>query len=123
MNRAQRRAAKKQQPKWQRMTHDQKLAALVKNGITQKDLDSAYEDGCTAGINGTYQICFAAVCLALNDIHGFGGKRCHRVLEKMQRYIVDCFTSADAVQAVYKRMGLKLDFGDPLNWIELEDEE
>lgn len=44
MNRAQRRAAKKQQPKWQRMTHDQKLAALVKNGITQKDLDSAYED-------------------------------------------------------------------------------
>lgn len=105
------------------MTHDQKLAALVKNGITQKDLDSAYEDGRTAGINGTYQICFAAVCLALNDIHGFGGKRCHRVLEKMQRYIVDCFTSADAVQAVYKRMGLKLDFGDPLNWIELEDDE
>lgn len=47
MNRAQRRAAKKQQPKWQRMTHDQKLAALVKNGITQKDLDSAYEDGRT----------------------------------------------------------------------------
>lgn len=82
-----------------------------------------YEDGRTAGINGTYQICFAAVCLALNDIHGFGGKRCHRVLEKMQRYIVDCFTSADAVQAVYKRMGLKLDFGDPLNWIELEDED
>ena len=65
----------------------------------------------------------AAVCLALNDIHGFGGKRCHRVLEKMQRYIVDCFTSADAVQAVYKRMGLTLDFGDPLNWIELENEE
>ena len=117
MNRAQRRAAKKQQPKWKSMTHDQKIGALLKNGITPKDLDSAYEDGRTAGINGTYQICFAAVCLALNDLHGFGGKRCHRVLEKMQRYIVDCFTSADAVQAVYKRMGLKLDFGDPLNWI------
>lgn len=49
MNRAQRRAAKKQQPKWQRMTHDQKLAALVKNGITQKDLDSAYEAGAPPG--------------------------------------------------------------------------
>lgn len=36
---------------------------------------------------------------------------------------VDCFTSADAVQAVYKRMGLKLDFGDPTNWIELEDDD
>lgn len=83
MNRAQRRAAKKQQPKWKSMTHDQKIGALLKNGITPKDLDSAYEDGRTAGINGTYQICFAAVCLALNDIHGFGGKRCHRVLEKM----------------------------------------
>ncbi len=53
----------------------------------------------------------------------YEGKRCHRVLHVMQRYIVDCFTSADAVQAVYKRMGLKLDFGDPMNWIELEDNE
>lgn len=57
------------------------------------------------------------------EVHGAGGKRCHRVLHVMQRYIVDCFTSADAVQAVYKRMGLKLDFGDPMNWIELEDNE
>ena len=122
MNRAQRRAAQKQQPKWQRMSHDQKVASLLKNGITPKDLDKAYEDGRTAGTNGTYQICFAAVCMALSDLHGFGGKRCHRVLHVMQRYIVDSFTSADAVQAVYKRMGLKLDFGDPMNWIEFEDE-
>lgn len=105
-------------------TADRRSAAPRKPQTAEADRAlAAYEDGRTAEINGTYQICFAAVCLALNDIHGFGGKRCHRVLEKMQRYIVDCFTSADAVQAVYKRMGLTLDFGDPLNWIELGGEE
>lgn len=122
MNRAQRRAAKKQQPKWQRMTHDQKLAALVKNGITQKDLDSAYEDGRTAGINGTYQICFAAVCLALADLHGFGRKRCRDVMEQMQRHVIDTLNSAEAVQAVYKRLGLTLDFGDPENLVDFNDD-
>lgn len=123
MNRAQRRAAQKQQPKWQRMSHDQKVAALLKNGITPKDLDKAFEDGRQAGIEGTYKICFAAVCLALSDLHGFGGKRCQRVLEKMQRYIIDSLTSAEAVADVYKRMGLTLDFGDPESWVAWEDDE
>ena len=69
-NRAQRRAAKKQQPRWQKLSHDQRLAALVKNGITPKDLEKAYSDGRLDGINGTYKICFAAACLALADLQG-----------------------------------------------------
>lgn len=121
-NRAQRRAAKKQQPRWQKLNHDQRLAALVKNGITPKDLEKAYSDGRLDGINGTYQICFAAACLALADLHGFGRKRCRNVMEQMQRHVIDTLTSAEAVQAVYKRLGLTLDFGDPENLVDFNDD-
>ena len=93
------------------------MNALLRNGITPSDLDKAYEDGFEqgrkAGLDGTYKVCFAAVCLALNDLHKFGAKRCCDVLCKMQEYIINTLCSPEAVQAVYKRIGLTLDFGDP----------
>lgn len=118
MNRAQRRAEKKKQPSMmKRLTKEQQMNALLRNGITPSDLDKAYEDGFEqgrkAGLDGTYKICFAATCLALNDLHKFGAKRCCDVLCKMQEYIINTLCSPEAVQAVYKRMGLTLDFGDP----------
>jgi len=121
-NRADRRKKKKQQPKWQKMTKDQQINALFKNGITAKDLERNYERGRLDGINGTYKICFAAACLAMNDLHGFGGLRCQKVLERMQHYIIESLTSAEAVNDVYKRMKLKVDFGDPESWIDWEDD-
>ena len=123
-NRAQRRAEKKKQPKWQKLTKDQKINALLKNGITPQDLEKSFNDGYERGrmdgIDGTYKICFAAACLALSDTNGFGAKRCHMVMEKMQEYIVDSLTSQEAVFAVFERMGLTLDFGDPqwFGWTE-----
>mgnify|MGYP003305624409 CR=1 FL=1 len=121
-NRAHRRAERKQKPKWEKMTQDQLMKHLTKNGITLQDLENNYQQGLHAGIDGTYQICFAAVCLALNDLHGFGSLRCHRVCERMQHYIINSLTTADAVREVYKRMKLTFDFNNPESWIELEDD-
>ena len=121
-NRAKRRADRKQAPKWEKMSKDQLMNHLTKNGITLKDLERNYQQGMHAGIDGTYQICFAAMCLAFNDLHGFGGIRCQKVLERMQRYIIDSLTTADAVHDVYKRMKLNLDFGNPDCWVSLEDD-
>lgn len=118
-NRAQRRAAKKQLPGWQKMTKEAKLASLFRNGITEKDLRRSYEEGRLDGVNGTYKACFAAACLAMNELHGFGTKRCCGMLAAMQRYILDSLTSAEAVQSVYDKMHLKLDFGDPEDWVQV----
>lgn len=124
-NRAQRRAQKKAKPSYQRLTPQQQAARMMKQGISPKDLDKAFDDGFEqgrkVGLEGTYKICFAAVCLALNDAHKFGAGRCLRVLRKMQEYIIDTLTSAEAVHAVYKRMGLTIDFGDPVAWVDMED--
>lgn len=108
-----------------RLTKEQQINALLRNGIAPADLEKAYDDGFEEGrkigLDGTYKICFAAVCLALNDLHQFGAKRCCDVLCKMQDYIIDTLCSPEATQAVYDRMGLELDFGDP-KWITLEDD-
>ncbi len=36
--------------------------------------------------------------------------------------MIDTLTSAEAVQAVYKRLGLTLDFGDPENLVDFNDD-
>ena len=121
-NRAQRRAQRKHAPKWEKMSNQQLMRRITKNGITLEELKANYDLGQKAGIEATYKICFAAVCLALNDLHGFGGVRCQRVLEKMQRYIIDSLSTAEAVEEVFERLGLTLDFGDAGSWVYLEDD-
>ena len=44
-NRADRRAEKKNRPKWQKLTSDQRINAMCKNGITPRDVDDAYAQG------------------------------------------------------------------------------
>lgn len=126
MNRAQRRAANKARPAWQRMSHDQKMANLLKQGISPKDLERSYNDGYErgrlVGINGTYAICFAAACLAANDLYGFGRQRCYRLMEAMQSHVIDSLTSTEACDEVFRRMGLELDFGD-LNGVRMVDDD
>lgn len=121
-NRAQRRAQRKQAPKWEKMSKDQLMSRLTKNGITLEELKANFDLGQKAGIEATYKICFAAICLALNDLHGFGAVRCQRILERMQRYIIDSLSTAEAVEEVYERLRLTLDFGDPGSWARLEDD-
>lgn len=121
-NRAQRRAERKKAPKWEKMSKNQLMTRLTKNGITPKDLETNYNLGVRAGIDNTYKICFASVCLALNDTHKFGAVRCHKVLERMQHYIINDLTVAEAVHDVYKRMNLRLDLSDPEGWISMEDD-
>ena len=121
-NRHKRRQQWKQTPKWEKMNQDQLMRCLSKNGITLKDLERNYNMGLHAWIDNAYQMCFAAICLALNDLHGFGRVRCQKILHRTQRYIIDTLTTADAVHEVFERMGMKLDFGNPRNWVELEDD-
>lgn len=121
-NRAKRRSERKQAPKWEKMSQDQVMRRLTKNGITPKELEWNYRQGLRAGIDGTYEICFAAVVLALNDLHGFGRSRCQKVCERMQYYIINSLTTADMVRDAYKRMKLTFDFSSPQSWIELDDD-
>ena len=131
MNRAQRRAnadvIRQLQQDFLAKPYAERVESLIKAGIFAKDLahlqitpkehtkavQDAWEEGRLAGINGTYQICFAAACLALNDLHKFGSKRCCDVIRRMQEHVISNLCSMEACEEVFRKIGLTLDFGDP----------
>ena len=98
----------------QRMRDNEIFRRISRNGITLDDLkyaeDEGYKRGFNAGIENTMRTCYAAICLALNELHGFGSERCRRVLNNVDDKVVMALTSDDVIQEVFDRMGLKIDF-------------
>lgn len=117
-NRADRRKAHKALPAWKRQTKEQKMAALVKNGITPKDLERegerSWNEGYKSGVDNGYQAAFAALCLALKEKHRFGKKRCVEVLRVADYHIINTLTTADLIREVYDKIGIYLDFNAAL---------
>ena len=125
MNRAERRAAKKQAPKkpeWRKLTYEERKAALVKNGITIDDLkkpgEQGYKQGYSDGVETTFKSIYAAMCLALNELYGFGSKRCKDVLSRTDAIVTEQLTSYDAIEEVWNRMKLRISFNDPFERIQ-----
>lgn len=98
---------------------------LSRNGITPADLEEEYRRGYDAGCDlvsknlGTMYT--SAMMLALNDLHGFAGKRLCTLMDKMNEYITGFLSSADAVMEVYDRFRLKFDESDPFHPLQPKD--
>ena len=122
MNRQQRRKAYRDKPAYLRETKEQIEKRLIKNGITPQDLHAEYDRGWTAGFTKaaepTIRSAYAAVCLALNDLYGFGSKRCADVLTAIDKHMLYSLTSKELIDDVYKRMKLKIDFKEPYDRIQ-----
>lgn len=98
----------------QRMADNAAFQRIQKNGITLEDVkraeEKSYAQGVQAGIENTMKTCYAAICLALNELHGFGTKRCKEVLNAVDQKVVMTLTSDEAIQEVFDRMGLVIRF-------------
>lgn len=101
-----------------RIADNEAFQRIQKNGITLEDLkraeDEAYHKGVRNGIESTMKTCYAAVCLAMHELHGFGRKRCARVLNRVDETIQMALTSQDAIDEVYDTMKLKIDFRETI---------
>jgi hypothetical protein len=107
----------------------EKVAAMEKmqkNGITVEDLKKNYDIGFDEGYKfaGKEIVmgCFAAICLALNETHGFGRKRCCDVLNVVDRHMMYTLTSGEAVQEVWDKIGLQLLFDEAFDRVQEKDE-
>lgn len=91
-----------------------KMAELQRNGITLKDLEENYDNGFREGFKKAAEPivrgCYAGVCLALNDLYGFGHKRCADVLNALDNHITMSLTTSELIDEVWERMGLKIEF-------------
>lgn len=120
MNRAQRRAKAKSTPAYRRgMTAEDMRKAFVKNGITPEDLQQNYEiglsEGRTEGIEFAIKTVYAASALALNEIAGWGHKRCARFMRRMDEIVTTTITSDDVIEDVFEKCGLRIDFREALS--------
>lgn len=122
MNRQQRRAQQKAVPGYLRGSKEDKIKALLKNGITPQDLEQEYRKGFEAGFKAaapaTFKAIYAAVCLALHDLHGFGRKRCAQVLTTVDGHVLETLTSEELIDDVWSKIGLQLAFNEPFDRIE-----
>lgn len=122
MNRKNRRAAIKAKPSYLRESKEELTKRLIKNGITPEDLKREFEKGYTAGFKEAAEPvirgCYAAICLALNDLHGFGQRRCADVLNAVDNHLTMTLTSAEAIEEVYERMKLTINFKEPFERIQ-----
>ena len=123
MNRAQRRAAKpKKKPEWQKLTREERVEALFRNGITAGDLKREYERGRMDGFKAAglpiLKSCYAGICVALHDQFGFGEERCFRAIKAVDEKIMWALTNQELVDEVLEKTGLQINFDEPFDRVE-----
>lgn len=95
------------------------MNALMKNGITPEDLSRSFKDGYDEGFRDAApaitKTVYAAVILAARKQLGFGRKRCQRLITAVDGEVLNTLSSEEAIDEVYRQIGLHLDFGDPLD--------
>ena len=98
----------------QRIADNEAFQRISKNGITIEDMHKAEEDAYSKGVkdgkDGAVKTVFAAICLTLHEMHGFGKERCSRVLNDVYDKLQFTLTSQDAIQEVYDTVGLEISF-------------
>ena len=102
-----------------RMRDMEAVDRIQRNGITIEDLyrseNEAYAKGIKTGKEGTVRTCFAAICMTLHDMYGFGKDRCAKVLNDVYEKLTMALTSDDAIQEVYDTIGLEIHFSDDIS--------
>lgn len=103
----------------QRIADSKAFERIQRNGITVEDMyraeNEAYAKGISAGKDATVRTCFAAICMTLHELYGFGKDRCSKVLNDVYDKLVYSLTSDDAIQEVYDTMGLEIHFSDDIS--------
>ena len=101
-----------------RIADEEAFQRIQRNGITIEDMykaeEEAYAKGIEAGKEATVRTCFAAVCMTLHEMHGFGKERCMKVLNDVYDKLTMALTSEDAIQEVYDDIGLEIKFSDDI---------
>lgn len=117
MNRAQRRAQKRNERKVKPVFNytnsaEERLTRIQQNGITIDDLERAYKEGHEDGQRKAIKMAYAGFLLALNKTYGFGKKRAMRALRAADDAIVYGLDSVELMDEVYRRFGIELEFKD-----------
>ena len=123
MNRAQRRAQNKQLPRAARpLTPEQRQNAIVRNGITPKDLETEYHDGHKTGFDQGWhsggmfymRMCYAAAIRALSQQPGYTVDQGISFLRTMDALVTHEYDTDEAALAAFTEAGVEINFKEPM---------
>lgn len=106
-----RRQVREQMHEWVRMGKQEQMQRLVKNGISQRDLDECYdkghEEGFKAGTDKTLRTVYAGVILELLDS---GNTRDEAVsfLRNLDNRLITSIDAGEDIEEVYEKTGVRL---------------
>ena len=111
-NRAMRRKqVREQMHEWVRTGKQEQVQRVVRNGITQKDLDECYdkghEDGFKAGTDKTLKTVYAGVVLELLD-NGYSNDLAINFLRNLDNRLITSIDAGEDIEEVFQKTGIML---------------
>ena len=122
MNRAQRRAAAKSQPRYIRgLTTEEKVAKLYRNGITGDDIrkarDEGYHEGFVDAGRETLRTIYANVVRGLGK-RGWKRKSILQFMRGLDSDVLSSLASSEDIQTAFEETGIELDFAEPFDRVQ-----
>ena len=112
-------------PEWKKREIALKTAEMERisrQGISPRDLkaeyDRGFEEGFRAAAEPITKGCYAAVCLALKDLYGFGSKRCMDVLRHIDEQLICTMDGEEFAERVLDEMKLRIVFSEGVDRIQ-----
>lgn len=97
-----------------RMADNAAFQRINRNGITLEDLkkveDQGRKDGFAMGAEETMKSCYAAVCLALHELHNFDSDACRSVLAAADEKVMYALNSNELLDEMKNEMDLEFSF-------------
>ena len=112
MNRAMRRKqVRDQMHEWVRTGKQEQVQRLVRNGITQQDLDECYdkghEEGYKHGTDKTLRTVYAGVVLQLLE-NGYENDDAIRFLRDLDNRLITSIDAGEDIEEVFEKTGILL---------------
>lgn len=94
---------------------------FFRNGITEKDVQKAYEKGAQEGRqfaeNFAFHTIYAAFLITMIDKHGMDADEAVDLLVEIDRQTVLCVEDTDLVEEAYEKTGIELNWTDAVERI------
>ena len=95
---------------------------FFRNGITEKDVQKAYEDGTNEGRrfaeNFAFHAIYAAFLITMIDHHGIDADKAVDMLIEMDRQVILCAEDQELADEAYEKTGVELHWEDAVGRIE-----
>jgi hypothetical protein len=110
-----------------RAAQSEYITNMERNGITIEDVNRAANEGYQQGISlateATMKSCYAAMCLALKELHGFGTKRCMQMLNAVDERVVYSLTSEELIEQVFRDLKIQINFKETMPGERISEQE